>query len=75
VTTGESTYEIRLRGRISDAALASFERMRVDLAPAETVMHGPVADQAELHGLLELIQALGLELVEVRRLPPARPPA
>ena len=35
----------------------------------ETVLHGPVADQAGLHGLLDRIQSLGLELIEVRRLP------
>jgi len=62
-------YEIRVRGRVSDAALASFEGMDANLAPAETVLHGPVLDQARLHGLLERIQSLGLELVEVRRLP------
>ena len=37
--------------------------------PVETVLHGPVRDQAELHGLIDRIQALGLELVEIRRLP------
>jgi hypothetical protein len=43
--------------------------------PVETVIHGPVQDQAALYGLLDQIQALGLELVEVRRLPdtPADP--
>jgi hypothetical protein len=35
----------------------------------ETILHGPVRDQAELHGLLRRLQSLGLELVEVRRLP------
>jgi hypothetical protein len=35
----------------------------------ETVLHGPVRDQAELHGIIERVQALGLELMEVRRLP------
>lgn len=63
-------YEIRVRGRVSDAALSSFEGMDADLAPAETVLHGPVSDQAGLHGLLDRIQSLGLELIEVRRLPP-----
>jgi hypothetical protein len=62
-------YEIRVRGRVSEAALGSFEGMDADLAPAETVLHGPVADQAGLHGLLDRIQSLGLELIEVRRLP------
>ncbi len=35
----------------------------------ETVIHGPVADQAALHGVIDLVNTLGLELIEVRRLP------
>jgi hypothetical protein len=35
------------------------------------VLHGPVEDQSSLHGLLDRIQSLGLELVEIRRLPAA----
>jgi hypothetical protein len=62
-------YEIRVRGRVSDATLSSFEGMDVDFASTETVLHGPVADQTGLHGLLDRIQSLGLELIEVRRLP------
>jgi len=37
----------------------------------ETVLRGPVQDQSSLHGLLDRIQSLGLELLEVRRLPEA----
>ena len=70
-----SRYEIRVRGRVSDAALQAFEGMDADVAPAETVLHGPVTDQAGLHGLLDRIQSLGLELIEVRKLPPADRPA
>ena len=66
------TYVIRVRGRLSDATLASFEGMDADVAPAETVLRGPT-DQAGLHGLLERVQALGLELIEVRRLSPDDP--
>ena len=62
-------YEIRIRGRVSPALLDSFEGMESELEPVETVLHGPVRDQAELHGLIDRIQALGLELIEVRRLP------
>ena len=62
-------YEIRIRGRVSPALLDSFQGMESELEPVETIIHGPVRDQAELHGLIERIQALGLELVEVRRLP------
>ena len=65
----EATYEIRVRGRVSPIVLEGFEGMEAELAHVETLLHGPVRDQAELHGLLDRIKALGLELVEVRRLP------
>ena len=65
----DASYEIRVRGRISPALLESFEGMESEVEPVETVLHGPVRDQAELHGLIDRIQALGLELIEVRRLP------
>lgn len=65
----ESSYEIRIRGRVTAPLLSRFEGMSSRLEPVETVLHGPVRDQAELHGLLDRIQALGLELIEVRRLP------
>jgi hypothetical protein len=65
----EGSYEIRVRGRLSDSLVADFEGMRASVEPVETVLHGPVQDQAALYGLLDRIQALGLELIEVRRLP------
>jgi hypothetical protein len=65
----DSTYQIRVRGRVTAALLESFEGMESEVEPVETVLHGPVRDQAELHGLIDRIQALGLELIEVRRLP------
>jgi hypothetical protein len=45
----------------------AFEEFEVTTEPVETVLHGQVLDQAALHGLLDRIAALGLELVEVRR--------
>jgi hypothetical protein len=65
----ERWYEIRVRGEIPSDALAEFEGMTTVLEPAETVISGIVEDQAALQGVLTRIQALGLELVEVRRLP------
>jgi hypothetical protein len=62
-------YEIRVRGRLSEAALDSFEELDAHVAAAETVLQGPVGDHAALHGLLDRVRALGLELLEVRRLP------
>jgi hypothetical protein len=62
-------YEFRIRGRLSDPMLERFDPLESDIERVETILHGPVRDQAELHGIIERVQALGLELIEVRRLP------
>ena len=64
-------YEIRIKGRLSDSLLAAFEGLTATVEPVETLLYGPVEDQSTLHGLLDRIQSLGLELVEIRRLPTA----
>ena len=66
---GGGSYEIRVKGRLSDSVLAAFEGLTATVEPVETVLHGPVQDQSSLHDLLDRIQSLGLELVEIRRLP------
>jgi hypothetical protein len=71
VPYGGGSYEIRIKGRLSDSLLAAFEGLDATVEPVETVLRGPVQDQAALYGLLNRIQSLGLELVEVRRLPQA----
>jgi hypothetical protein len=71
VPYGGGSYEIRIKGRLSDSLLAAFEGLDATVEPVETVLRGPVQDQAALYGLLNRIQSLGLELVEVRRLPEA----
>ena len=68
---GGGDYEIHIKGRLSESVLAAFEGLTATVQPVETVLHGPVADQSSLHGLLDRIQSLGLELVEIRRLPTA----
>jgi hypothetical protein len=69
VARERGSYEIRVKGRLTDSLLTAFEGMQASVEPVETVLYGPVRDQAALYGLLDQIQALGLELVEVRRLP------
>ena len=61
-------YEIRIKGRLSDSLTGAFEDFTSSVKPAETIMRGEIRDQAELHGLLDQIQSLGLELIEVRKL-------
>ena len=60
-------YEIRVRGRIGKSLLSRFDGFDAEVEPAETILSGAITDQAALHGVLERIQGLGLELVEVRQ--------
>ena len=62
-------YEFRIRGRLSDTLLARFDPLESEVEHVQTVLRGRMRDQAELHGVIERIQAVGLELVEMRRLP------
>ena len=62
-----ASYEIRIRGRLADPLLESFGDLDASIKPAETVLRGEMQDQAALHGLLDRIQALGLELIEIRQ--------
>jgi hypothetical protein len=64
-----SKYEFRIRGRLSDPLVARLDPLEPDAERVETILHGPVRDQAELHGIIGQLQALGLELVEIRQLP------
>jgi hypothetical protein len=61
-------YEIRVKGRLSDVVTSVFEDFTASVKPAETTLRGEIRDQAELTGLLEQLQSLGLELIEVKRL-------
>jgi hypothetical protein len=62
-------YEIRLQGSVGWEALDGFEEFEGGVGPADTILHGTMPDQAALHRVLAQIDALGLELVGVRRLP------
>jgi len=61
-------YEIRVKGRLSDTVAGVIEDFTASVKPSETILRGEIRDQAELHGVLEQLQSLGLELVEVKRL-------
>ena len=62
-------YEIRIRGRVGDH-LADALGLAAEVEPADTVLRGPVDGQEGLHGILARLQDMGLELVEIRQLPP-----
>lgn len=66
-----ATYEIRVRGHLGTTLLRAFPALYAEARDGDTLLRGDVADQAALYGVLAQIEALGLELLEVRRLPPA----
>jgi hypothetical protein len=64
-------YEIRVRGALDSRWSAWFEGLTVTSDESgQTVIAGPVADQAALHGLLIKVRDLGLPLLSVRQLDP-----
>jgi hypothetical protein len=66
-------YQIRVRGRLGQTICSAFPVLRARADGGDTVLTGVLADQAALYGLLAEAEALGLELIEVRRLPPDEP--
>ena len=60
-------YEIRIRGQLGEMLLGGFPGLQAQADGAETVLTGALSDQAALYGLLAQIEALGLELLELRR--------
>ena len=60
-------YEIRIEGVLDERWTSWFDGLQIDSDDAQTVISGPVADQAALYGLLTRVYDLGLVLVSVRR--------
>ena len=58
-------YRIVVRAEIGERFAAAFEGMDVRVAGGRTIITGEVLDQSHLHGILDRIHALGLELVSL----------
>jgi hypothetical protein len=68
-----SHTEIRIKGRLSAAVIASLGQVGTEVLPQETVIRGDV-DDAALYALIDRIGELGLQLLAVRRFPPGAGP-
>jgi hypothetical protein len=59
-------YEIRLKGHLDDRWAEWFEGLAITLEEdGDTLLTGPVVDQAALHGLLKKVRDVGLPLLSV----------
>jgi hypothetical protein len=59
-------YEIRIKGHLDDKWADWFEGLTITRVDnGETLLRGPVSDQAALHGLLRKVRDLGLPLLAV----------
>lgn len=63
----DARYEIRIRGILGGTLRAAFPGLLARENRGETVLTGRLPDQAALHGVLAQIEALGLELIGIRR--------
>jgi len=67
-------YKIRIKGHLGPTVLSAFPAMAARRSGGQTVLTG-LLDQPALYGVLAEIEALGLDLLEVRQLTPERTPA
>jgi hypothetical protein len=65
-----SVYEIDVRGHVGEIMRHAFPDLEAGWRGPNTRFRGRLPDQAALYGVLAQLEALGLELLEVRRLPP-----
>jgi hypothetical protein len=70
---GTARYAFRVRGSTSDAVTTALqEGLEAEVDQPVTALHGWLPDQAAVSGMLLRIRLLGLELIELRRLPRSR---
>jgi len=68
MTEKPNTYEIRIEGLIDDLWTEWFNGMTITHdGNLETILVGELQDQSALHGVLDRIRDLGLNLISVRR--------
>ena len=68
VATPPTLYMIRVKGRLGPTALSAFPEMAAEVQEGETVLTGPLQDSSALFGVIAQIEALALELTELRQI-------
>ena len=70
---GPTVYQIRIKGHLGHQWTDWFGGLTVTLEDnGDTLLSGPVLDQAELHGVLRKVRDLGIPLISVSPLKPGQ---
>ena len=64
-------YQVRVEGQLGPQWADWFEGLAITQEEdGDTLLTGPIVDQAALYGLLKRVRDLGIPLVSVNRIPP-----
>ena len=66
-------YEIRVRGPIGPTIMQAFPTLAERRSGQDTLLIGPLPDQSAVYGVIHQLEAVGLQLLEIRRLPTGDP--
>jgi len=72
VATPPVFYTIRVKGRLGATFLSAFPTMKSELEGGETVLTGVLEDASAVFGVVAQLEALGLELLELRQIQEGR---
>jgi hypothetical protein len=68
MSKGRTVYRIVVRSELGETYAVAFEGMEMETKQGYTVLTGEIIDQPHLHGILDRISGLGLELLSVQAL-------
>ena len=67
VGSGRRCYEVRVRGPIGPTMMQAFPSLTATPSGHDTLLTGSLPDQSALYGVINQLEALGLQLLEIRR--------
>ena len=66
-------YELRVRGPMGPTIMQAFPTLAASRSGQDTLLTGSLPDQSAVYGVIHQLEALGLQLQEIRRLPTGDP--
>ena len=60
-------YELRVRGPLGPTIMQAFPTLAASRSGQDTLLTGSLPDESALYGVIHELEALGLQLLEIRR--------